>query len=107
MYNKRTYQVNNTIKVQKNYSNKVKDNNNCNGKYNRSIENNSTNYKYRTIENESNSRYHRRNNNSVYNPNTAKAIPKGGVTTVIQHYSGRKSQYEQYDKNNNIKNFKK
>lgn len=106
MYNQRTYQVNNTIKVQKNYSNKVKDNNNCNGKYNRSIENNSTNYKYRTIENESNSRYHRRNNNSVYNPNTAKAIPKGGVTTVIQHYSGRKSQYEQYDKNYNNKNYK-
>ena len=108
MYNQRTYQVNNTIKVQKNYTNKVKDNNsNYNGKNNRSIENDSSNYRYRTIENESNSRYHRRNNNSVYNQNTAKAILKGGVTTVIQHYSGRRSQYEQYDKNTNNRNYKK
>ena len=42
----------------------------------------------------------RRNSNatiSQFSQLTEKPVVKGGVTTVIQHYSGKRRQYEQYD----------
>ena len=51
----------------------------------------------------------RRDSNSTYSKIsqysylTAKPSLKGGVTTVIQHYSGRRRQYEQYNKNGSKK----
>ena len=40
---------------------------------------------------------------SQYSQKTAKPALKGGVTTVIQHYSGRRNQYKQYDKDSQKK----
>ena len=71
--------------------------NNDNGRFKRIIDNDNDNGRYsRTIDNEINFISHRRNNNSNYSQITA-SILKGGVTTVIQHYSGRRRQLEQYD----------
>lgn len=61
----------------------------------------------RTIDNECTMVHHKRNNNSNYSKVTIPSM-KGGVTTVIQHFSGRRRQLEQYDNNTfdrkNIKN---
>ena len=48
----------------------------------------------------------RRNSNSAISQLsqlTEKSSLKGGVTTVIQHYSGKRRQYEQYDNNSQKK----
>ena len=55
-------------------------------------------YSSLTSKKEGNSSY-----SSQYSQKTAKPALKGGVTTVIQHYSGRRNQYKQYDKNSQIK----
>ena len=61
----------------------------------------------RTIDNECTMVHHKRNNNSNYSKVTIPSM-KGGVTTVIQHFSGRRRQLEQYDNNTfdrkNVKN---
>ena len=80
--------------------------------------NNYTFYKINTYQNPKNNKknntINRGNNNSNFNENkshytskigsntkysnlTAKPSSKGGMTTVIQHYSGRRSKYEQFD----------
>ena len=73
--------------------------NNDNGRFKRIIDNDNDSGRYsRTIDSEINFISHRRNNNSNYSQITAPTL-KGGVTTVIQHYSGRRRQLEQYDQN--------
>ena len=49
--------------------------------------------------NNSNQNNGRNLNYSFYSQKTANPSLKNGVTTVIQHYSGRKKQYNQYDQN--------
>ena len=39
-------------------------------------------------------KYNNKDKNYEYSQNTAKSVLKGGVTTVVQHYSGRRKQYE-------------
>ena len=43
-------------------------------------------------------KYNRRDKNNTYSQKTTKLSLKGGVTTVIQHYSGNRKQYQNYKK---------
>ena len=49
-------------------------------------------------ENNINGKYNIRNKNNTYSQKTTKPSLKGGVTTVIQHYSGSRKKYENYKK---------
>ena len=51
-----------------------------------------------------NRRIPRRENYSLYSQKTSNPALKNGVTTVVQHYSGRRKQYSQYDKKTYITN---
>jgi hypothetical protein len=56
------------------------------------------NNKNKFIENKNKSQHtSKMDSNQKYSNLTAKPTTKGGVTTVIQHYSGRRNQYEQFD----------
>ena len=58
------------------------------------------NYSSYTSRRDSNSTYSK---NSQYSQLTARNVKKGGVTTVIQHYKGRRNKYEQYNTNSTKK----
>ena len=47
-------------------------------------------------ESDINGKYNIRNKNNTYSQKTSKPSLKGGVTTVIQHYSGSRKKYENY-----------
>lgn len=64
--------------------NKYNDNN-----YNNNVK---KNFSYASSRRESNTSY------SQLSQKTSKTTLKGGVTTVIQHYSGKRRQYNEYDK---------
>ena len=87
IYNNNTYQRGNNI----NYDNKPFHN------YRIKTENNN---------NDSSSIYtqSRKESNFSNAPNTMRNKSKGGITTVIQHYSGQRRKYENYDNNNHETN---
>ena len=45
-----------------------------------------------------------KDNYSLHSQKITNPVIKSGVTTVIQHYSGRRKQYNQYEQNNHIIN---
>ena len=123
LHRKNVYHINNITKSENKYNimaldaenksrpSRNKGNNNrtnsvTNTRTNRIIDNDNGRSS-RTIDNECTMVHHKRNNNSNYSKVTIPSM-KGGVTTVIQHFSGRRRQLEQYDNNTfdrkNVKN---
>jgi hypothetical protein len=107
-YNYRTLDAENKSRPSRNKENNSRTNSVTNSRTNRNIDNDNNNGRSsRTIDNECTMVHHKRNNNSNFSKVTIPSM-KGGVTTVIQHFSGRRRQFEQYDNNTfdrkNVKN---
>ena len=105
-YNIMTLDAENKSRPSRNKGKNNRTNSVTNSRTNRIIDNDNGRSS-RTIDNECTMVHHKRNNNSNYSKVTIPSM-KGGVTTVIQHFSGRRRQLEQYDNNTfdrkNVKN---
>ena len=105
-YNIMTLDAENKSRPSRNKGNNNRTNSVTNTRTNRIIDNDNGRSS-RTIDNECTMVHHKRNNNSNFRKVTIPSM-KGGVTTVIQHFSGRRRQFEQYDNNTfdrkNVKN---